>query len=83
MLPKQGAISKWAVSGSPWSALEGKSVPQVPENKFTWTNLFRIDGRNALTVDVVYVGERYFGDDDLPTGEVNLELPLVYKLTDS
>lgn len=44
-------------------ALADKQVPQIPEHKVTWTNLLSISARNVLGLDVIYTGERVFGND--------------------
>lgn len=48
---------------------QDKSIPQIPESKATWTNLFRVGARNTVSLDAIYVGERYFGDDYANVGK--------------
>lgn len=43
--------------------LAGKHVPQIPEHKVTWTNLLSMGAHNVLGLDVIYTGERVFGND--------------------
>lgn len=45
-------------------ANDGKIIPQVPKLKAGLSNRFRFNTHNELTLNAVYTGARYFGDDN-------------------
>ncbi len=45
------------------------SIPEVPENKVTWTNIFKLNDQNHFNLDTIYTGKRYFGDDFANVGK--------------
>ncbi len=48
---------------------EGNKIPEVPENKATWTNIFKLNDQNHFNLDAVYTGSRYFGNDFANVGK--------------
>jgi len=44
-------------------AYAGNDIPEVPTHSATWNNLFAISKAGSISLNAIYTGERYFGDD--------------------
>ena len=41
----------------------GNAIPEVPLHSATWNNSFSIGNASSISLNAIYTGERYFGDD--------------------
>jgi iron complex outermembrane receptor protein len=41
----------------------GNEIPEVPMHSATWNNQFSISKAGSISLNAIYTGERYFGDD--------------------
>ncbi len=51
---------------------KGNTIPEVPEQKFTLTNRYKLAENKTITLDASYTGKRYFGDD---FGNIGKKMP--------
>jgi iron complex outermembrane receptor protein len=41
----------------------GNEIPEVPTHSATWNNQFSMSDAGSISLNAIYTGERYFGDD--------------------